>query len=147
MRTYAISPIIFIGCALVFAAACAGAGQSFERVSVPGDQAVIYIYRMESDCLSDRVPEVLIDDKKIGSLKNGGYVVARVEAKVHTVKINTGDHMDVGEYVDPAPGEERFVKWIPACQVRAGTTTHMATMGEMEQDEALPEISTTRSSQ
>ena len=126
--------------------ACGGGatGSSFERATVAKNEAVIYIYRDEDPCLSNRTPEVFLDDKSVGKLKNGGYLVFKVEPKVHTVKIHAGDNMDLGLYVDPGEGEERFVKWLPACQQAAGTETFMANVKEVEAAEGLSEISATR---
>jgi hypothetical protein len=132
-------------CVSIFANACGGAtGPSFKRAEVSKSESVIYIYRTEDECLGDKVPEVFLDDKSVGGLKNGGYLVEKVETKVHTVRINAGDNMDLGMYVDPGAGEERFVKWIPVCQEQAGTATTMANMKEVEAEDALGEISATK---
>lgn len=145
MRESISAAALAIALISILLGACGGAtGSSFERAAVSKNEAVIYIYRDEDVCLSDRAPEVFLDDKGVGELKNGGYLVFKVEPKVHTVKINAGDNMDLGLYVDPGEGEERFVKWLPACQQAAGTETFMANIKEVEQTEALGEISATR---
>lgn len=141
-----ISPVAVVAAfGSILASACGGvAGSSFERTDVSENESVIYVYRVDDACLGDRVPEVFLDDRSVGDLENGGYLPLKVEPKVHTVKINAGDNMDLGMYVDPGKGEERFVKWIPACQGGAGTETFMANMAEVGADQALNEIAQTR---
>ena len=130
--------------ASIQAGGCAGSGgASFKRVEVGAHKSVIYVYRDDDACQSDKAPEVYLDSAAVGRLENGGYLAFRVEPKVHTLKIKEGE-MDLGMYVDPAKGEEKFVKWTPVCQAGAGTKTIMANINEVGSQTALQEIAGAR---
>lgn len=101
------------GCSTAF-------GPGFEPMESPQDKAIVYVYRAPtiSGSMLSATPAVLVDGKRIGTLKNGGYVPTEMFSGKHTVTLqSTFFGKAVGNEVakiafDIAEGETRYFEFV-----------------------------------
>ena len=70
---------------------CAASGPAFVKVSeIIPDKAVVYFYRQAAFYGSGSCPDLTIDQKVIGCLKNGGYLEVILEPGEHAIHFDKG---------------------------------------------------------
>lgn len=65
---------------------CASLGPKFSSLQPqPKSKALVYVYRPKAFTGSVRSPNITVNDKKIGEIPNGGYLVAEVDSGRTTI--------------------------------------------------------------
>ncbi|MEX1666648.1 DUF2846 domain-containing protein [Zhongshania arctica] len=81
--------LIFTLAALLVA--CTATGPAFQQVAdSKNDKAIAYFYRQAAFYGSGFCPDLVVDSKKIGCLKNGGFFEIELEPGEHTVLFDKG---------------------------------------------------------
>ena len=84
---------LLITAALAFLSSCGAGGAKFSGLEKPAkDTAQVYFYRPSSFLQSGNYPNIIINDKKIGELKTGGYLKVVLPEGEHTAWF-TGDNV------------------------------------------------------
>ncbi|HKI62458.1 MAG TPA: DUF2846 domain-containing protein [Mariprofundaceae bacterium] len=79
--------------ALVLLASCSAGGKQFAGVEKPDSSyAQVYIYRPAAFAQSGIFPDIEMDSKLVGKLKNGGYLSAKVKPGDHKLAV-TGNYL------------------------------------------------------
>ena len=79
---------------------CSAKGPLFQSVqSLPSNKSVVYVYRPSMMFNATGWPDLYINEEKIASLKNGGYVELI---------------LDPGSYMIKAKGSVIFTNWYPS---------------------------------
>ena len=68
-------------------AGCSASGADFELSAAPEGQGIIHIYRVNSFTGYSDAPDVKIDGKLIGTLKNAGFLTATVDPGPHEIEV------------------------------------------------------------
>ena len=68
---------------------CKATGADFKPTAATGGKGVIHVYRADTSVLGSEAPTVSIDGKRIGTLKEAGYLSAAVPAGKHVVEVRT----------------------------------------------------------
>ena len=66
---------------------CAASGPTFVASPSSSNQSIIYLFRPAKFANGGSSPDVVLDGKKVGSLKNGGYIPLSVSPGPHTLEI------------------------------------------------------------
>ena len=67
---------------------CAASGKQFSGLSEINDgTATAYLYRQKAFFAGGAMGEVILDDKKAGFIRNGGYISKSLEAGKHTLAV------------------------------------------------------------
>jgi hypothetical protein len=69
-------------------------GQTFDSAHLHNTYTQIYIYRYGQLKGSGIIYSIAIDGKKIGMLRNNGYIVKNVSPGMHVVKMEVGQGVD-----------------------------------------------------
>ncbi|MCP4676676.1 MAG: DUF2846 domain-containing protein [Deltaproteobacteria bacterium] len=134
--------------ALIVQSCGAASGKSFERVPPEGSQGMVYVYRVENTCLDTTAPDVLFDGRKIGALKNGGYLWKGAPSGPHVVLVSGVEDLDdIKLTLFVQEGEEHYVRWNPICEERWGATEFKIQIDVIDESKAAREITSTRLSQ
>lgn len=79
-------PVLFLG---LFLAGCGSNGHDFKSLAPhPGD-SVIYVFRPDYGYGNSGSLKIMVDDEKIGSLKNNTYLYKRISPGQHVVSSKT----------------------------------------------------------
>jgi len=79
---------IFIVAVLALLSSCSAGGAKFTGLEKPTDKlAQVYIYRPSSFIQSGNFPDLALDKKEIGQLKNGGFLKFTAPAGKHALSI------------------------------------------------------------
>jgi hypothetical protein len=111
-------PVIFKNIAILLLttvlASCMAVGPAFERRPLASfDEGYLYVFRPGSTTAGGvgLVPDVHIDGTNVASLRDGGYVVARVSTGPHTVELRVpGASRSVHRTVDVPGMREVFLR-------------------------------------
>lgn len=66
---------------------CQATGADFTPTAATGGQGVIYVYRTDTSPFGSDAPTVSIDGKRIGNLKEVGYLSAAVPPGEHVIEV------------------------------------------------------------
>ncbi|WP_086932925.1 DUF2846 domain-containing protein [Agarilytica rhodophyticola] len=70
---------------------CTATGPAFEQVAEPqNEKAIAYFFRQAAFYGSGSCPDLIIDQKKMGCLKNGGFFEVELEPGEHTILFDKG---------------------------------------------------------
>lgn len=72
---------------------CSAAGPKFvssQMESVSSTSSHVYIFRESEFFQSGSYPGIKIDGEKVGALRNGGYIVAKVDPGPHRILVDWG---------------------------------------------------------
>lgn len=99
----------------VFLVACTATGPNFDQVAVPKeDKAIAYFFRQAAFYGSGSCPDLVIDSKEIGCLKNGGYFEVELEPGDHSVLFDKGTwepDKDLRATITVKAGEVHFYEY------------------------------------
>lgn len=88
---------------------CSATGKPFTPVEVQQDRAVVYVYRLGHDYNTSMVvPEVRVDNEKIGGLRNNGYLYKVLSPGKHEVTGTTETKSSVP--FEAAPGKAYYIE-------------------------------------
>ncbi len=147
MKKYIVVMLAFLnfGCAVAF-------GPKFEGAEVKSDKALVYVYREKTFYGSGNmlIPRLWLDDKKIGSMRMGGYHVFSLDPgqyvldmratlggtlKKKTIKVAAGD-IKFFEYAEFMTGMNSY----GGTNVATGSSMFI----EKTEIKAMPEIIKTK---
>lgn len=118
--------------ALILLGGCASYGPPFQPATIPQDQGILYVYR-PSTLLSAAVSwGMRVDDRDVGRIANGGYLVVPLDPGQHTI---TTASIPVEINVDA--GVSIYARFVP-------TGTNGVSVQIVDERIALPEISKLR---
>ena len=106
---------LFIVVTLTLLSGCGAGGAKFSGLENPAkDMAQVYIYRPSAFVQSGNFPDVALDGKEIGQLKNGGFLRFNAPAGKHTISLSGNMmqwiHRDANIPVTLKAGETNFYK-------------------------------------
>jgi len=84
---------VLLGALLLLLASCSAGGKQFGGLEKPeAGYAQVYLYRPSALVQSGIFPDIELDEKMVGKLKNGGYLVFRAEPGDHKLAV-TGNYL------------------------------------------------------
>lgn len=84
---------LFIAVLLALLTGCSAGGKQFAGIEAPATGfAKVYIYRPSAFIQSGIYPDIELDSKLVGKLKNGGFLALQVSPGEHTLAI-TGNYL------------------------------------------------------
>ncbi|WP_445358579.1 DUF2846 domain-containing protein [Microbulbifer sp. ANSA005] len=76
---------------VILLSGCTATGPVFEKVAEPnGSKAIAYFFRQAAFYGSGTCPDLVINDKEVGCLKNGGFFEVELDPGEHTVLFDKG---------------------------------------------------------
>ena len=137
-------------------AGCGATGPKFAPTTDPAsDKSLLYVYRPSASVLGARLAVIEIDDVRIASMREGGYVEIRLVPGVHRIRQHWASYMSeeplfkpISREVSLEPGGKTYVRLqslkIPAVG-RNGLPGFRAEwrLDRVREALALPEISLT----
>jgi len=76
---------------LAFLVGCSANGPAFENVATAkNDSAIVYFFRQAAFYGSGSCPDLMIDEKEIGCLKNGGFFEVELKPGQYTILFDQG---------------------------------------------------------
>ena len=99
---------------------CTATGDRFSGLESPKeDQSIVYLMRKSKFSGGAYCPPVTIDAEKIGCLKNGGYLLVRIEPGVHELRfekrlLESGKEQFINFEI--LPGQTLFFEWVTATE-------------------------------
>jgi len=139
-----LRPIIMMALLALLITGCA-TGEKFSGLESPDkNQAKIYLYRPFNLMQSGVFPDVEIDSKEVGVLKNGGFVTFAVPAGQHTITLSGGflqwGHSDRNFKLDAEEGKTYFYQ-LDTTTRQQGTYTMVGyAFFKTEKDVAMEEL-------
>ena len=94
-------------------AGCSASGADFELSAAPEGQGTIHIYRVNSFTGYSDAPDVKIDGKLVGTLKNAGFLTQTVDPGPHEIEVRVEFMKLFGGRkvsVDVEPGQNYYFK-------------------------------------
>lgn len=147
------SPMAIIGSLAITVSACSASGPLFKRHSDPGPEGgLIYLYRPDRFVHKAGAPEILIDSKKVVTLRNNGYTAVYVTPGSHVIvakrHVWSWDIQDMVVQFKVLPGTTYFVRLLLDTDLFVpGPVTvikYRVKLGLVEPTEALREIAECR---
>jgi len=123
---------------LILLSGCSASGPMYKPSEISSDKnAMIYVYRPSQFVNGGGYPEIKINNKSIGPLKNGGYLYKEVEAGKYTV-LSEGNIMnwnfpDINVPVILKQGETAYLRLLSS----ASTSAIVGSMVYMGRDSNL----------
>jgi len=120
-------------------------GEKFVGLESPDkNQARVYLYRPFNLMQSGVFPDVLVDSKEVGTLKNGGYLTFTVPEGLHKITLAGGflqwGHSDRDFALEAADGETCFYQ-LDTTTSQQGTYTLVGyAFFKAEKDVAMTEL-------
>jgi hypothetical protein len=74
---------------LLLLAACSATGADFQPVAATPGKGVVHVYRTSNFWGYGDAPQVTVDGKAIGTLRNAGFLTAQVEPGTHVIEVRT----------------------------------------------------------
>ena len=138
---------LFILALMIFLEACGAYGKRFTNLDLVEDKkGVLYIYRPTRLLHGGTWPTINIDGQKVGSLKNGGYLVKEISPGKHVVEI-TGNifiggwmHRSFEVPIDIDAGEYSFLRiWLGGAELH-GTPGMYSVLADVHVKEVPKEV-------
>jgi hypothetical protein len=143
-RRARLAPVLMLALAAPYGCAI---GPKYQQAALQSpDDVAIYVYRPAVLANSGMSPEVFLDDERIGTLTNGGYLVKITKPGRHAVRMSIPPNGKIQKMKYLSGGETAFIK-LDTYNVTSGNTmTRNYQLLDMPQDVAKQEIAETRSS-
>jgi len=117
---------------LTILTACGATGPTYQSLDLTTpENSVIYIYRPSHFVGAASYPEITLDEKHLGSLKNGGYLVKEISPGKHklTTKGNAWNYALAEKTImfEAMPGESKYARYLINASVSAvvGTVVYI----------------------
>lgn len=149
---------LFLGITTLLITACSATGPQFDpnkAETVSSTASQLYLFRESAFIESGTYPVVLVDGKEIGELRNGGYLLAKVNPGPHQIVVQSGGlargqwiHGPKQIQIQTAPGTRRFVQVSVRTTGSSGNTTYRgAFVAEVSETDALKALAGLRLSE
>lgn len=147
-----------LGVAALLLSACSATGQRFDAnkaEAVSSTASQVYFFREAAFIESGTYPIVIVDGKEVGELRNGGYLVAKVNPGSHQVVVQSGGlargqwiHRPKQLQIETASGTHHYVQVSLKTTGGSGNTIYRsAFVAEIAEADALKMLAELRLSE